>query len=394
MIWFFAGTLLPSALVAWVAGFLVRRWAPRWGLVDRPGARKVHLVPKPLGGGLAIWLGVILPLGAASLLVALVHAGSHGWKALSWLAEQPWPGILATHWDGLWQQLPSLWLLLGAGTVLVVLGLLDDRRGLDWRFRLTVEVLVAVTMVASGWRFSLFVDWPLVVWPLSALWIVALINAFNMLDNMDWLSGGVAWISALALAAVLLLAPDPVTRGPQLFVAGFLLVLVGSLSGFLWHNRPSARLFMGDAGAYFLGFCLATSTIAATFAGGDLPAHAILAPLCVLAVPLYDQVTVVAIRLRAGRSPFQADKSHFSHRLVELGLSPVQAVLTIHLATATTALGALLLYQVDTLGAIVVFLMVGCVLALVAILEVAGQRARARAANTAETERATTPGEP
>ena len=157
-------------------------------------------------------------------------------------------------------------------------------------------------------------------------------------------------------------------------MAGLLLVLVGSLAGFLWHNRPPAKLFMGDAGSYLIGYMLAMTTLTATFAGEDLPRHAILAPLCVLAVPLYDTASVVWIRLRSGRSPFAGDTSHFSHRLVELGMSPVQAVLTIYLATATCGLGALLLYQVNTAGACVILLLVGCVLLLVAILETAAHR--------------------
>jgi len=206
------------------------------------------------------------------------------------------------------------------------------------------------------------------------VWIVGLVNSFNMLDNMDGLSAGVAAIGAAMLAAVMLLAPDPATDQPQLFVGGFLLVLVGALSGFLWHNRPPARLFMGDAGAYFTGYLLAMATLTATFAGGSVPRHAILAPLCVLAVPLYDTVSVIGIRLRQGRSPFHGDKSHFSHRLVALGMTRPQAVLTIYLATATCGLGALLLHQVNTAGACVVLLMVACVLLLVAILEHAGRR--------------------
>jgi UDP-GlcNAc:undecaprenyl-phosphate GlcNAc-1-phosphate transferase len=116
------------------------------------------------------------------------------------------------------------------------------------------------------------------------------------------------------------------------------------------------------------------TTLTATFAGDHLPRHAILAPLCVLAVPLYDTISVVWIRLRSGRSPFVGDKSHFSHRLVELGLSKPNAVLTIYLATATCGLGALLLRQVDLGGAIVVVLMVVCILALVAVLETVGRR--------------------
>ena len=204
-------------------------------------------------------------------------------------------------------------------------------------------------------------------WLLSVLWIVALINSFNMLDNMDALSAGIAAIAAGLLAAVLLTTPAPDTRQPQLFVGGFLLVLVGALLGFLWHNRPVAKLFMGDAGSYFVGFCIAICTLQATFSSYDSTSqHTVFAPLCVLAVPLYDLVTVLWIRLREGRSPFQADKSHFSHRLVELGLTKGQAVLTIYLTTATCGLGALLLYRVDWVGAAIILLMILCVLSLIA----------------------------
>src|SRR5690606_15600815 len=130
--------------------------------------------------------------------------------------------------------------------------------------------------------------------------------------------------------------PDPRTQQPQLFVAGLLLVLAGSILGFLWHNRPPARIFMGDAGSYFIGFTIAIATLLATFSSyQSVRPHTVLAPLCVLAVPLYDTVTVLWIRLRQGKSPFHADKNHFSHRLVDLGLNKTQAVLTIYLLTAT-----------------------------------------------------------
>ena len=132
---------------------------------------------------------------------------------------------------------------------------------------------------------------------------------------------------------------------------------------------------MGDAGSYLIGYLLAIATLTATFAGGDVPRHAILAPLCVLAVPLYDTATVIWIRLRQGRSPFVGDKSHFSHRLVELGMTKTQAVLTIYLATATCGLGAFLLHEVhDAVGAGVILLLVACTLVLVGILETAGRR--------------------
>ena len=116
----------------------------------------------------------------------------------------------------------------------------------------------------------------------------------------------------------------------------------------------------------------------ATFAGENTPRHAVLAPLCALAVPIYDLVTVVIIRIRAGTSPFVGDTRHFSHRLVELGMTKSQAVLTIYLMAATCGLGALLLHQVNAFGALVILLLVGCIVSLIAILETTGRRAQRR----------------
>ncbi len=370
MTWLILGALLPSLAIALGAGRLARRLSPRLGLMDEPGERKIHAAPVPTGGGLAIWLGVVLPLAAGQLVL---------WLLIRAEPVPPWvPALAVPHLPGLWQQSGRLWMLMAGGTVFLLLGLADDRRGLDWRVRLGVQTAVAAVMVALGWRLTVFLDVPWLTAGLSVVWIVGLVNSFNMLDNMDGLSAGVAAIGAAMLAAVMLLAPDPATNQPQLFIGGLLLVLVGALVGFLWHNRPPARLFMGDAGAYFTGYLLAMCTLTATFAGGNVPRHAILAPLCVLAVPLYDTLSVIAIRLRQGRSPFHGDKSHFSHRLVELGMTGPQAVMTIYLATATCGLGALLLHQVNAAGAGVVLLMVACVLMLVALLEYAGRRNESR----------------
>lgn len=360
---FLTATLLPSALIALAAGYWLRGVAPKWGLIDKPGARKVHTTPTPLGGGIAIWLGVLLPFAAGTIGLALVH--------YEILDSAMLPPLAREHLGGLWRQLPRLWVLLGAGTVLMLLGLADDRYGLDWKLRLGVQLAVALVCVTTqGWQLTAFIGIPAITIGLSVVWIGALVNSFNMLDNMDGLSGGVAAIAASMLATVLLLSPDPETNQPQLFVAGLLLVLVGAIAGFLWHNRPPAKIFMGDAGSYFIGFVVAVATLLATYAGyHSATRHAVLAPLCVLAVPLYDMTTVLWIRLRAGRSPFQADKNHFSHRLVDLGFSKSQAVLTIYLTTATCGLGALLLHRVDTVGAIVIVLMVLCVLAIIALIE-------------------------
>lgn len=374
MSWLLVGAILPSLVVSLAAAGVVRRFAPRWGLIDRPGHRKVHSTPTPLGGGLAIWLGIALPLAAGHLLLVSATKVAPGEYALpgGWILPQ----IVAEHLGGLNQQAPRLWFLLCCGAALVALGLVDDLRGLPWLLRLLAQTAIALLVVSwwPGWRLSLYLQPLWLTLPLSVFWIVGLVNSFNMLDNMDGLSAGVAAIASAMLAAVLLTTPSPITHQPQLFVAGFLLVLVGSLLGFLWHNRPPARLFMGDAGSYLIGFCLATATSMATFTGGDLPPHTILAPLCILAVPLYDTVTVVWIRVQQGRSPFEGDKSHFSHRLVEMGMTKGQAVLTIYLTTATCGLGVLLLHQVDEQGAWIVILLVICVLTLIAILETAGRK--------------------
>lgn len=367
---FLAGSILPSLLIALVATRLIRGYAPRLGLLDQPNLqRKVHTSPTPLGGGIGIWLGVVGTFAVGELMLVLALNLPAAARLVPDFAQEHLPGIL--------NQSANLWILLAAGTVLMVLGLLDDRKGLSWQVRIAVEFGVAAVCVffVKNLQLTAFMNLPLLTGLLSVLWIVGLINSFNMLDNMDGLSGGVAAISASMLATVLLLNPDPSTNRPQLFVAGFLLVLVGAILGFLWHNKPPAKIFMGDSGAYFIGFCIAVATLLATYAGYQTPKrHAILAPVVVMAVPLYDMFTVLLIRIRAGKSPFQADKNHFSHRLVDLGLTRGQAVLTVYLTTATCGLAALLLHQVELAGAAIIMFLVGCILTLIGILEATARR--------------------
>ncbi|MBC7352252.1 MAG: undecaprenyl/decaprenyl-phosphate alpha-N-acetylglucosaminyl 1-phosphate transferase [Thermogutta sp.] len=382
--WWLFFVIVPSLVVSWLLGFALRVWAPRWGLVDRPGPRKVHNRPMPTSGGLAIWLGVVLPFAVLQGVLWLTFdnrppQGLVTPDLVAGVLPREWlPDEVARHLPGVWAQSGRLWTVLAMATLVMLLGLADDRWKLPWWFRLLVEFLVAGVTVAEGYRLTLFIEVPLLTGILSILWIVALINAFNMMDNMDGLAAGVAAIACTVLAAVMLLTPKPLTGEPQLFVAGFFLVLLGALLGFLWHNHPPARLFMGDAGSYFVGYLLAVISMTATFAGENTPRHAVLAPLCALAVPLYDLVTVVVIRVRAGASPFVGDTRHFSHRLVELGMTKAQAVLTIYLMAATCGLGALLLHQVNTFGAMVILLLVGCMISLIAILETTGRRAQRR----------------
>jgi UDP-GlcNAc:undecaprenyl-phosphate GlcNAc-1-phosphate transferase len=317
-----------------------------------------------LGGGLGIWLGVIGTFLVGTLGLFLLQSNPT-------LASSVLPSQLAVHLSGMESRATQIWVLIAGGTVLTFLGLLDDKFSLPWQVRLAIEFMVAAFVVYwQNLQLTAFIGIPWLTSILSVVWIVMLINSFNMLDNMDALSGGVAAIICVMLSVMLFVNPEPSQSGPQLFVAAILLVLCGALLGFLRHNWPPASIFMGDAGSYFVGYWIAIATLLSTYTGakGQTP-HAVFAPLCVLAIPLYDMFSVIWIRLREGRSPFQADKRHFSHRLVDLGMTKKQAVVTIYLATITCSLGALLLPRTDVWGAVIVIAIVLCMLSLVAVLE-------------------------
>lgn len=354
-----AGCLISAFAVSFLVTGLMRWVAPRIGLIDKPASRKVHVVPTPLGGGVGIWCGVVIPLVSAQILIQL------------WLTAPPqWlPLELAEHLDGAAYRSRELWGIVAAATILAITGLMDDFRPLSWKLRISLQFAVSAAVVMSGVRASVFVSYPWIGIALSILWMVVLVNSFNFLDNMDGLSGGIGLICSTIFAVMMLTKPGD----PHWFVGGFFLIVAGALIGFLCHNWSPARIFMGDAGSYFIGFSIACMTLLGTYyTPSDQNQHVILAPLCVLAVPLYDITSVVLIRLREGRSPFQPDKKHFSHRLVALGLTKEQAVLTVHLTTLITALLGLTLYAVATWNAaVIVVACVACILLLIAILEAA-----------------------
>jgi UDP-GlcNAc:undecaprenyl-phosphate GlcNAc-1-phosphate transferase len=351
------GCLAPSFVVAYLATWGLRWLAPKLGLIDRPAARKVHQVPTPLGGGIGVWCGVIVPLALAQVLA---------WQPTEVIARWA-PAELLPYLSGAASRAPQLWVVLGGATLLALAGLIDDFRPLPWPPRMLLQVAVAAAVVWSGVRGTLFVTTPLTGGILTMMWFVVLVNSFNFLDNMDGLSAGIGLIVCAIFAGMMLMAPDE----PRLLVAGFFLVLAGALLGFLCHNWSPARIFMGDAGSYFIGFSIAAMTVLGTFyTPASQNHHVILAPFCVLAIPLYDIGSVVCIRLSEGRSPFHPDKRHFSHRLVTMGLRPVSAVLTVHLATLTTGLGGLVLYFVPSwTAALVPLAMVACVVLIIAVLE-------------------------
>ncbi|MEQ9409668.1 MAG: MraY family glycosyltransferase [Fuerstiella sp.] len=367
MLIFVVTTFSVAFLIALVVTPVIRRLAPVLGLVDLPGHRKVHVTPTPMGGGIAVFVGVVVPI---LLLLGLQQAGF----SLSPFLEQ----LVAT----LRQDREMWWQITGisvGAVALFVVGLADDRWNLSWKLRLGVQVLIAWGVTFCGVQATVFVSQPMIGIAVTVLWILVLTNAMNFLDNMDGLSAGIGVIAALMSVAILLL----MVRQPHGVVAAGLLLLAGSLSGFLCWNRPPASIFMGDCGSNLIGFLLATLTVTGTFYEETGSRHVILAPLCILAIPLYDFVTVIWIRLTNGRSPFHGDKSHFSHRLVELGLRPSRAVLTIHLATLMTGLAGLLLYKVsDWTGAWLIIALICCILSLVSILETVGRRSIAAGAET------------
>ncbi|MEZ5944995.1 MAG: MraY family glycosyltransferase [Planctomycetaceae bacterium] len=373
MLWFIVVCVCVPFVISVAITAALRRWAVAWGLVDQPAERKVHTTPTPLGGGIAIFLATVIPVAGIQLGVIWLRS----------LPELPdwFPEELAPHLGGVLTRAGQIWGILAGGGLLVAMGLLDDRFGLSWKARLAIQFLVAIAIVSSGVKATVFVSVPWVGAVLSVFWIVVLINSLNFLDNMDALSSGIGMIAAMMFAAIMLTQVGE----PRWFVGGCLLLLFGSLGGFLVHNWPPAAIFMGDAGSTFMGLLLASLTLLGTFYDESLgKPHVMLAPLCILAVPLYDFTSVMLIRLSEGRSPFHPDKCHFSHRLVELGLSRKYAVLTVHFATLTTGLGALLLYQVPNWNsALVVVALVACVLAMVAILETAAIRQTRRAQKAA-----------
>ena len=355
-----------AALVALAFGLcaglcsLVRTYAPRWGFVDRPGGHKGHKAPTALGGGVAIWLTTVIILGLG--LLTVLAAGRIG---LPEPFERYLGGIVYRSGELMW--------ILALATVIMAMGLFDDIYNLNWKVRLLTQLVCATLVALSGIRVTLFGPFthPLLGGTVTVLWIVGLTNAFNMLDNMDGLSASVGLIAAALFCGAQLAVGS-------LFAPAVLLVLVGALAGFLVHNHAPARLFMGDSGSNFLGFLLGALTVVGTFTrdvrGGAYSPYGVLAPLLVMAVPLYDMMSVILIRLRDGRSPFVGDRRHFSHRLVARGLTASQAVLTIDLVTLAGGLGALLLHRLGGLGACVVMAQTCCLLGVVAILELSASR--------------------
>jgi UDP-GlcNAc:undecaprenyl-phosphate GlcNAc-1-phosphate transferase len=334
---------------------LARTIALRIGFVDQPGGHKSHRAPIPYAGGCAIFATAWATLAGGLILALLLPQ--------PWIAEQFGERIRA-YVGGAQERVGQLaWILVG-GLLLHALGLLDDRRPLGAVPKLIVIVGATLLVVIFGEvRIAEMLGREVSI-VLTTLWFVVVINAFNFLDNMDGLSAGVAAICLAFLAICGLMAG-------QVLVPALACAFLGAVAGFLILNFPPARIFMGDAGSLVVGYMLAVVSTLTTYfeSGHDTPPYAMAMPLVILAIPLYDFVSVVIIRLREGRSPMQGDQRHFSHRLVDRGLSRRFAVLTIYLATATTGLAATLLPGADLRETITIAVLVLLVLSIIAILE-------------------------
>ncbi len=334
----------------------VRRAALRLGVLDPPGERKVHTAPVPLLGGVAIVITFYVVILGHLILIEPVRRLGFGWleeHVLYFLGEDV---------------LIKLTGLFTGGIVVFVLGVVDDLKALRPEVKLIFQIVAALILILCGIHLNLFLENRWIAYAITLVWVVGMMNALNFLDNMDGLCAGVSFVAAMSLFLCVL--PHQET-----FNAALLMVFAGSVAGFLYHNFYPARIFMGDAGSLFCGYILATVPLLATFYEASTPSRvAVAAPLLALSVPIFDTLTVMYIRWRSGESLMKGDKRHFSHRLVDLGMTRGQAVEFIYLVGAVAGLGAVLLSYVRTTGTLLVFAMVTGVYLLIVLLMNAGKK--------------------
>jgi UDP-GlcNAc:undecaprenyl-phosphate GlcNAc-1-phosphate transferase len=333
---------------------VVKKLAARSGFVAHPAEDRYHRTAVPLGGGIAIFITLTIIILAAAAAIKILPGRLDSVARTANIDPADFLGKIG-----------QLVIILLAVFVLFVLGLADDKKHLSPFFKLAVQFAVAIMVAGfAEVRVEFFIQNRIITSLLSAVWIVLIINAFNFLDNMDGASAGIAVIasSILFIAAAI---------SGQVFVGGLAIVFTGTLLGFLVFNFPPAKIFMGDAGSLVIGFLVAMLTLRTTYyhetqSGQWYP---VLLPVIVMAVPLYDFISVTILRISQGKSPFVGDTQHFSHRLKKHGLTDTQTVLTLYLATLATGLGATFLYQVNLAGAILIYVQTIMVLSIIAVFE-------------------------
>ena len=326
-------SLLVAALVALISTPVVRSLAFRVGAVDVPrDARRMHDHPIPRMGGIAIFLGFIL-----SVLIFLPLT-------------------------------PELRSMLLGSVVIVILGILDDIYALPALPKFFAQIAAAlIVVVEEGNRIRLLSNpnifskepfWEL-GWlsiPITVLWIVGITNAVNLIDGLDGLACGVSTISSMTLLVIALIVAEP-------DVAILMAALAGGCIGFLPYNLNPAKIFMGDTGATFLGFILATVSIQGLFKFYAIISFAV--PFLMLGLPIFDTCFAIFRRVAHGQSPMAPDRGHIHHRLIDMGFSQKQAVAVLYIISAILGLSAVVLTTIGVVRAML-FLFALCTAGAVA----------------------------
>jgi len=293
---------------------MAKRLAVRTNMLDHPSQRKSHLTPTPMLGGLAIY---------AAVLLALILFGNKFYV----------------------HQVAGI--VIGA-TLISFLGLWDDRMPLPPWAKLLGQVIPVTILIVTGVQVAIFQSQALNI-AITLIWMLFITNAINFLDNMDGLSAGV---SAVASAYFLLLA----ALSGQYLVGALTAALLGACIGFLFYNFNPASIFMGDTGSLFLGFILAAVGIKLRFPT-NIPAVTWMVPVLVLGVPILDTSLVIVSRLRRGKNPFTTPgKDHLSHRLVKMGYTRREAVLSLYLLGSIFGMIAVFVTQASLVEAMIVAL--------------------------------------
>ena len=334
----YIGVYLGSVVLALAITPLVIRLARRLNAIDVPGVRAVHTKPIPRIGGMAIFLS------AMAMIVSVLFMDNR-------IGEAFW----AARWE--------LGSLLCMASFIFLVGFVDDLRNLPARVKLGAEILAAVILCRAGVEITsldITSDWALefdvLSCPVTVLWIVGIANAVNLSDGLDGLAAGV---SAIACAVIAIFA----LYSGNMVMAVCMLALLGSLTGFLFFNFNPAKTFMGDCGSLFLGFTIAASSVMCLTKSSALVGLAL--PTLALGIPIFDTLFAMLRRFLERRSLFAPDRSHFHHRLIDLGLEPRHAVIAIYAVTCmATGLGLFMMIRRD-LGALLVF---ACVLVLLILL--------------------------
>lgn len=302
--------------------------------VDRPGIRTVHSRPIPRIGGVAVFITSVF-------IISLVIF----WNDIINFVTQE-------------MQLKLIALFFTASLIFLV-GLVDDLRGLPARFKLIVETLAAGIVCFAGIRVTsisiteqYILHLGIMGYPLTIIWIVGITNAVNLSDGLDGLAAG---ISAVACGVIAIFA----IYDSNIFMTVLMLALLGSLSGFLFYNFNPARIFLGDCGSLFLGFIIASSSVLCSMKSSALVGLAL--PVLALGIPIFDTLFSMLRRFLERRSMFSADRSHFHHRLIDLGLRQRHVVLLIYIMTVFAAGLGLFMMVTHDISSLIVFF---CILLL------------------------------